>query len=112
MPKTATTAATAADYNLYDAIVRGLVQPSRQAAQKLVAAGRKPLEIINQYVVPALDYVGGKFEKKEFFLPQLLMSADAAKAGFEVLKAAFAAAAAPATQSASTASRLSRIIAP
>ncbi|MCH4158284.1 MAG: homocysteine S-methyltransferase family protein [Acidaminococcaceae bacterium] len=96
VPKTATTAATAADYNLYDAIVRGLVQPSRQAAKKLVAAGQKPLEIINQYVVPALDYVGGKFEKKEFFLPQLLMSADAAKAGFEVIKAAFAAAAAPA----------------
>lgn len=95
IPKTAAVTAIT-DYNLYDAIVRGLVQPSRQAAQKLVAAGNQPLEIINQYVVPALDYVGGKFEKKEFFLPQLLMSADAAKAGFEVIKAAFATTAATA----------------
>lgn len=95
IPKTAAVTAIT-DYNLYDAIVRGLVQPSRQAAQKLIAAGNQPLKIINQYVVPALDYVGGKFEKKEFFLPQLLMSADAAKAGFEVIKAAFATTAATA----------------
>ena len=88
LPKTSAVPLAVTDYTLYDAVVKGLVQQSRQAAQKLVDAGSQPLAIINQYIVPALDYVGGRFEKKEFFLPQLLMSADAAKAGFEVIKAA------------------------
>ena len=44
------------------------------------------LEIINNYIVPALDNVGEGFEKKTVFLPQLLMSANAAKAAFDVIK--------------------------
>lgn len=43
----------------------------------------KPLDIVNKYMIPALDFVGHGFEKKTLFLPQLLMSADAAKAAFE-----------------------------
>ena len=46
----------------------------------------EPLEIINQYLIPALDEVGKGFEKGTVFLPQLLMSADAAKIAFAVLK--------------------------
>ena len=44
------------------------------------------LDIIDQELIPALDIVGQGFEKKTIFLPQLLMSADAAKAAFEVIK--------------------------
>ncbi len=39
-------------------------------------------------MLPALDFVGDGFEKKILFLPQLLMSADAAKAAFEVIREA------------------------
>ena len=39
-------------------------------------------------MIPALNRVGDAFEKKTLFLPQLLMSADAAKAGFEIIKKA------------------------
>ena len=46
----------------------------------------EPLDIINQYLIPALDEVGKGFEKGTVFLPQLLMSADAAKIAFAVLK--------------------------
>lgn len=49
---------------------------------------KKPLDIINKYMIPALDFVGHGFEKKTLFLPQLLMSADAAKAAFEVIREA------------------------
>ena len=45
-----------------------------------------PLDIINEELVPALDKVGKGFEKGTVFLPQLLMSAEAAKAAFEVIK--------------------------
>ena len=47
---------------------------------------QEPLSIINQYLIPALDVVGKGFEKGTIFLPQLLMSADAAKIAFAVLK--------------------------
>jgi len=45
-----------------------------------------PVEIINRCFVPALDKVGEKYEKGEFFLPQLMSSAETVKAGFDVLK--------------------------
>ena len=50
-----------------------------------------PLDIVNAHVIPALDNVGKRFEEKKLFLPQLLMSAEAAKASFEVIKATMSA---------------------
>ena len=47
-----------------------------------------PLEIVNNELIPALDRVGKGFEQGKVFLPQLLMSAEAAKAAFEVVKSA------------------------
>ena len=44
------------------------------------------MDIINEELIPALDQVGKGFEKGTVFLPQLLMSADAAKIAFAVLK--------------------------
>ena len=49
-----------------------------------------PLDVINGEIIPALDEVGQGFENKTLFLPQLLMSAEAASAAFEVIKSAFA----------------------
>ena len=46
----------------------------------------EPLELVNRELIPALDDVGKGFEKGTLFLPQLLMSAEAAKAAFEVVK--------------------------
>lgn len=43
-------------------------------------------DIINSHFIPALDEVGRKFEKGEFFLPQLMASAEAVKEGFNVIK--------------------------
>ena len=43
-------------------------------------------DVINQQFIPALDEVGRKFEKGEFFLPQLMASAEAVKAGFDIIK--------------------------
>ena len=44
------------------------------------------MDIINQYIIPALNTVGEGFGKKTLFLPQLLMAADAAKAAFDEIK--------------------------
>ena len=45
------------------------------------------MEVINGHLIPALDDVGERFEKGTFFLPQLMASAEAAKAGFDVIRA-------------------------
>ena len=72
---------------LKESVVRGLKeQAAEQAGQALREAD--PLEIINLCMIPALDSVGKGFEKGTIFLPQLLMSAEAAKAAFEVIKEA------------------------
>ena len=71
---------------LEDAIVKGLRDRAAELTEKLLGSN-DPLEIINGDVIPALNTVGKGFEEKRVFLPQLLMSAEAAKASFEVIKA-------------------------
>ena len=72
--------------DLKTAIVKGLKDQAARATAELLKE-MVPLDIINTCLVPALDEVGKGFEKGTAFLPQLLMSAEAAKAGFEVIKA-------------------------
>lgn len=68
--------------NLIRAIEKGLVDDAKSAAFQLLASGSEPMEVISDAIVPALENVGGRFEKGEAFLPQLLMAADAAGAAF------------------------------
>lgn len=77
--------------SLQEAVIRGLRE---EAAQQTKAAleTTQPLDIINETLIPALDIVGKGFEKGTVFLPQLLMSAEAAGTAFDILKAAMAAA--------------------
>ncbi len=70
---------------LRTAIEKGLKEEAHHAASLLVKT-QEPLFIINEQMIPALDAVGKGFEKGTVFLPQLLMSADAAKIAFAVLK--------------------------
>lgn len=74
-----------AELSLQDCIIKGLREPARRATEKALKT-REPMEVINSELVPALDIVGKGFEKGSVFLPQLLMSAEAAKAGFEAIK--------------------------
>lgn len=80
------TASAKAEYTLREAIEKGLKDAAHQAAKRALQA-KTGLALINEEIVPALDAVGDCFEKKTLFLPQLLMSAEAAKAAFEVIKA-------------------------
>lgn len=70
--------------SLKQAIVRGLKEEARALACEGVQT-RPPLEIIETELIPALGEVGADFEKGRVFLPQLLMSAEAAKAAFAAL---------------------------
>lgn len=70
---------------LTGAIVRGLAETAAQLAEAALET-RDPLVLINEEIIPALDIVGRGFEDKTLFLPQLLMSAEAAKAAFEQVR--------------------------
>lgn len=78
----------ASGMTLSAAIEKGLKEEAHQITGRL-AEEMEPLDIINKELVPALDRVGKGFEQGTVFLPQLLMSADAAKNAFAVIKERF-----------------------
>ena len=67
--------------NLSNAIIHGLKADAAAATRELLKS-TESLTIINEHLIPGLDYVGKRFEKKTMYLPQLLMAAEAAKAAF------------------------------
>lgn len=71
--------------DLQEAIVKGYKEKSGEITQKLLDV-KKPLEIVNEDIIPALDKVGKGYEQKTVFLPQLLISAECAKVAFEKIK--------------------------
>lgn len=73
------------EISLSDCIIKGLKERAGQATENALQT-MSAMEIINDVLVPSLDVVGKGFEKGTVFLPQLLMSAEAAKAGFDVIK--------------------------
>ena len=66
---------------LSNAIIHGLKTDAAAATRELLKT-TESLAIINEHLIPGLDYVGKRFEKKTMYLPQLLMAAEAAKAAF------------------------------
>lgn len=83
--ETTVSATSNSDISLGTAIEKGLKERAKQAAEEKLQ-NTEPLTIINEELIPALDHVGKGFEKGSIFLPQLLMSAEAAKAAFEAIK--------------------------
>lgn len=83
--QSAQTGSPAGDISLAESIAKGLKDRAHQAVEELLKE-KEPLTVINEEMIPALDRVGKGFEKGTVFLPQLLMSAEAAKAAFEVIK--------------------------
>jgi len=67
------------------AVVKGMKERAAELTKKLLGE-KAPLDIVNGEIIPALNIVGVGFEEKKMYLPQLLMSAEAAKSAFEVIK--------------------------
>ncbi len=68
------------------AVANGLRAECGAAAERLLSDGTDPMTIINEQLIPALDTAGERFEKGTIFLPQLIQSAGAAQAAFDVIK--------------------------
>lgn len=72
---------------LQKAIIKGFKEKSAELTQELITKC-EPLDIVQNEIIPALNIVGRGFEEKNIYLPQLLMSAEAAKSAFQQIKSA------------------------
>lgn len=70
---------------LKKAIISGRKEKSGELTQELLKT-KEPLDIVQNEIIPALNIVGQEYEEKRAYLPQLLMSAESAKAAFEKIK--------------------------
>ena len=77
---------SAASTDLKTLIENGLQSEAIAKTEELLEASVNPMDIIENYFIPALDAVGEKYEKGIIFLPQLMQAAEATKGGFEVLR--------------------------
>lgn len=68
------------------AIIKGLKEEAVVASRELLKSV-SPLDVINNYIIPALNKIGSDFEAGKAFLPQLLMSAEASGKAFDEVKA-------------------------
>ena len=75
------------EITLTDAIVKGLIDYAGMKTKEQLLS-KAPLDIINNSIIPALNFVGEGFENKTIFLPQLLRSAECAANAFSVIKEA------------------------
>lgn len=80
-----TAVSSTSSMDLKTAIIKGMKEDAGSCAKALLK-DTQPLDIINEYIIPALDVVGDGFEKNKIFLPQLLMSADSAKEAFNIIR--------------------------
>lgn len=71
--------------DLHEIIVKGRKDQAKEATRRLLEK-KEALDIVDEYIVPALDLVGNKYEKGETFLPQLIQSAETVKNAFEIIR--------------------------
>ena len=69
-----TKTAVMSDTSLKGSIVKGMADMASKGAKQLLETV-KPLDVINEHIIPALNEIGKAFEEKKAYLPQLLMSA-------------------------------------
>ena len=73
------------DITLKDAVIKGLKDGAIACASEEIKS-KEPMVVINEMIIPALNEIGTSFEEGRAYLPQLLMSAEAAGAAFEIVK--------------------------
>ncbi len=78
---------TQSELTLKEAVEKGLKEQAAGKTKELLKSA-EPLSIVQEEIIPALNSVGVNFENKKIFLPQLLMSAEAASSAFDEIKAA------------------------
>ena len=75
-----------ADYSeLYNAILTGNAKKAEEVTKAALAANVNPVELVQKYMIPAMDEVGKRFECNDYFVPELLIAARAMKTSLELI---------------------------
>ena len=72
--------------DLYDSILAGNADLAKEKVQVALDAGDEPGEILNKGMIAAMAEVGDRFERGEYFVPEMLIAARAMQTGVAVLK--------------------------
>lgn len=83
---TARTAAPTQAQSLYDTIIHGDREGLPEKLDQELATGMEPFRIVNEILIPAITEVGARYERREYFLPQLIRSAETVQLAFSRLK--------------------------
>jgi len=74
------------DYaDLYNAILTGNAKKADEVTKAAIAEKVDPTELVQKYMIPAMDEVGKRFECNEYFVPELLIAARAMKTSLELI---------------------------
>jgi 5-methyltetrahydrofolate--homocysteine methyltransferase len=71
---------------LHDAILNGDAKSAHALTEQALAEGTDPLKLVDEYMIPAMNEVGRRFEANEYFVPELLISARAMKSALELVR--------------------------
>lgn len=71
---------------IVEAVLAGDVEKTKSLTEEILRKGISPHDVIEKGLMEGMNLVGDKFEKREYFLPDLLVSAEAVKRATEVLK--------------------------
>jgi len=75
-------------FDLKNLVVNGDDKGAAERVKVLLKEGKSPADILNSALIAAMDEVGDRYQKKEFFLPELLIAGQAMQAGLAVLRPA------------------------
>jgi 5-methyltetrahydrofolate--homocysteine methyltransferase len=71
---------------IYEYTVNGNAPKVKELTQQALDEGVAPSEIVTKYLIPAMSEVGDRFERNEFYVPELLIAARAMQGGLAILK--------------------------
>ncbi len=77
------------DNAIFQAVLNGNRKDIAALVEKALTAGESHEKINTEILIPAIQEVGGRYDRKEIFLPQMILAAETMQAGFEVLKPYF-----------------------
>ena len=70
---------------LYDAVLKGDAKTAKSVTEQAIAENIDPQKLVTEFMIPAMDEVGRRFEANEYFVPELLISARAMKGALQLL---------------------------
>jgi corrinoid protein of di/trimethylamine methyltransferase len=71
---------------LYTAVLEGDAPTAKSITEEALKAGVNPQKLVSEYMIPAMDEAGRRFECNDYFVPELLIAARAMKASLELIR--------------------------